>query len=284
MLVGDAGRIQTLVDNVLNGPAEGIVHYEAFSVVVMLVGEFKRQSSGSHNYINSGWASETGLVFWLTLRAKPANGEPERTCLMAPFVLIDNEMSLLTGREVFGYSKALGVFQPPTGRGTRVTVNAFGGNFGAGARAQWEPLVEVTAIGAGPMPIGLPGGSSIAAPSSPEEVTTQLAHLVVGERANTELALTEVKTVMADAARHVFLKQFRDAVLPDMACYREVVEAPVSLTEDGIGLSPYEWEVKIERLSSHPIVEELGLPTHTVTPAFELNTDMIIDPAVLVIP
>ena len=121
-------------------------------------------------------------------------------------------------------------------------------------------------------------------PSEPANVAIQLAHAVAGEAANTELAVTEVNTVFASAARHVFLKQFRDAQMPDVACYQEVVEADVEMTEETGGVSPCLWDVKIHTLTSHPIVDELGIPAQITTPAFELVTDMTISPAVLVIP
>jgi len=62
---------------------------------------------------------------------------------VVPYIFVDNPMSYLGGREDFGYAKAMGQFQPPSALGTRITLDAFGGDFATGNQASWLPLLEI---------------------------------------------------------------------------------------------------------------------------------------------
>ena len=58
----------------------------------------------------------------------------------------------------------------------------------------------------------------------------------------------------------VSLKQYRDAVSPDRACYQAIVNAVMRITKyHGGGLLMGRYEVKIHDYASTPIVQELGL-------------------------
>jgi hypothetical protein len=74
----------------------------------------------------------------------------------------------------------------------------------------------------------------------------------------------------------VFLKQFRDAVDGTRACYQAIIEADAQITRfGGFGMLPGNYEVKVEPLSSHPFVEDFGLPASRLTAkiAFYANYD-----------
>jgi hypothetical protein len=290
LLKGEPTAIQGLVDNTFNAVAAPEVEYEPIGpLIVMMVGEFKHQSSLAQNFINSGWTSETAAVLWLPLIAKQA-GVADRLCLAAPYVLVDNEMSLICGREDFGYAKALAEFAPASGLGVNVTVKAFGGDFGLGAKAEWRQLIELTALGVGPSVAGLAGSPSIAQQSPLAVVLTELVTLAANQWLDVEdiarfiadLSMI-VEAIVSDKARHVFLKQFRDAQSSTAACYQEVVEAPVEFSGVTGGISPYLWQMRINAMESHPIAKDLGVTTPLISPAFELHTDMKLDLAALVI-
>jgi hypothetical protein len=289
-LKGDLGKIERLVDETLNKVADPAHHVNAFptvhykpisDLVMMMTGEYKRQSSLAQNFVNSGWARETASVFWVPLGATSSDGSV-RLCLLAPFVLVDNEMSLICGREDFGYAKALAQFAPEGGLGSTVKINAFGGMLGA--QAQWRQLIEITAPAAPAGAVDVVVGPSNGASSSPEGIDAAVAGLV--ELANTTkadavglgAAIDEVKAffenLMNKLARQVFLKQFRDAEDSSGACFQQVVEAPLEFSNVKVALSPYLWELTITRLDSHPIATELGLTIPPLTPAWELNHDM----------
>lgn len=78
----------------------------------------------------------------------------------------------------------------------------------------------------------------------------------------------------------VFLKQFRDAQHPHLACYQAIVQG--SFRVEGFrsaGFLRGSWEIEMHRLASEPIIEELGLSTSraeqvTLTPVFGFGAEM----------
>ena len=67
---------------------------------------------------------ETQASFWIPVLAGRDLGDifiAERLVLAVPYVLVDNPMSYLGGRETYGYAKTMGRFDPPGGIGDHVT-------------------------------------------------------------------------------------------------------------------------------------------------------------------
>jgi hypothetical protein len=200
-------------------------------------------------------------------------------------------MSLMCGREDLGYAKAMARFAPADGLGPTVTVNAFGGNFGLGFRADYDKVVEVVEVG--PVPpeaprgqhAGLFAGMGLATPQTPEEVAKELMARAHYEEPTTEgpgvLGLVDMLT--RAGIPQVFLKQFRDASKPNQACYQTLIEAhmdfPKAQAEPG-GL----WDVKILPLDSFPIAAELGVKSERTELTFQLETDMTVSVGNVVAP
>ena len=73
-------------------------------------------------------------AFWVPVWAgRERNGrfEADRLCMSVPHIVVDNPISLVVGREVYGFPKALGQFTYGAGGGS--TVDAYGGDFTAGS-------------------------------------------------------------------------------------------------------------------------------------------------------
>ena len=77
--------------------------------------------------------------------------------MVSPYIVVDNPISLCSGREIYGYPKSLGRFvfdrdaEQPDGtyppvdwRERRLTVNVFGGPDDPTKRAAWTPFIELT--------------------------------------------------------------------------------------------------------------------------------------------
>ena len=59
----------------------------------------------------------------------------------------------------------------------------------------------------------------------------------------------------------VFLKQFRDAVKADIACFQSIQEATAGMTQFHSGCIYFDqYEILFEDWESHPLRRELGLP------------------------
>ena len=267
VLEGEVARIEALC-GVLNKAVEGGVTYAPLgSYVVMMVGEFPQQTSRAKEFINRGYASETGLVFWVPLRATEA--KETRLCLAAPYVFVDNELSLLCGREDFGYAKSLAKFYPANGLGPNVTVEAFGGDFAPASKADWFEVLKITALG-GPVVATLW--------DTPQKVAAELLTLAAAEDAIVELVSKLVEELVEENASHVFLKQFRDSELAGKACYRCVVESPVAFTNPSLRVLLQQWQVDVKSRSSHPITADLGVESQSTALAFEIKMNMLLHP------
>jgi len=271
VLDGDVQRIEPFCD-ALNKTVEGRVNYTPLgSYVVMMVGEFARQSSLAKEFINRGYASETALVFWVPLLATDAR--ETRLCLAAPYVFVDNELSLLCGREDYGYAKSLAKFYPANGLGPNVTVKAFGGDFVPGSMADWCTVLNITAL----------GGAVVQTPwDTPQKVAAELVGTAAAGEAILKWVVKLVEELVEKKARQVFLKQFRDAECAGAACYRRVVESPVAFTEPSVRVLLRPWYVDVTPLSSHPITADLGVESQAAPLAFEIKMNMLVCPGKVV--
>ena len=245
-------------------PCGGRIAYTPWSrYVLLLLGGFGRVCCTAAPY--SGWGSvcEVQASFWLPLIARSQDpSQPDRLVLAVPYILVDNPMSYLGGREVYGYAKTMGRFSPASGLGQAVTVEAYGGNYGPGSQAAWQPLLEVSSATGGP--VGGPAWGGM---------VELVAGLAPGLLDDPELLVD----LLAGQPSQVFLKQFRDAQDGTRACYQAVVEAPVEINQASARPLGGDWTVRVHALDSHPILSELGLVTPQVAAlAFEIETDFVV--------
>jgi hypothetical protein len=204
----------------------------------------------------------------------------ERLLLAVPYILVDNPMSYLGGREAYGYAKSMGRFNPVDGLGERIAVEAFGGDFGRGEGADWRELLTLEARGA-----GLGAGDQFV--DGPAALVDALVgglpaldgggELIVGDLS---LGSGLVEDMLAGRVGQVFLKQFRDAADGTRACYRSVVEAPCQIQQVRSRVSPADWSVQIHPLDSHPLGAELGLASQTPIAAFDVEIDFVVEDGV----
>jgi hypothetical protein len=294
-LKGDPAKIDDLIKRMLNEPAGGKVVYTRMgSYVVLLVGTFPALRAS--RFPGGGYVSETQLSLWLPVKARAANGV-ERVCLTAPYIFVDNPLSLECGREDFGYPKSLGHFQPERWNGVSMQLKAFGGNWGYVNHAAWTPLIEIGLAGGAPLAgIGAaaaPGAPGVALATTPEEVAAALTRRALLEQGGVSpdsllgwinIVLGFIKEVMEGKVKQVFLKQFRDASTPDVCCYQAVVEALAEVKNVSSSESLQDWQVTLYNLDSHPMFEDLGLVSQSTRLAFECHMDLTLNLGEIVAP
>jgi hypothetical protein len=282
LLKGDEQRIGDIVRRTLSDPAGPEIDYRALgSSVLLLVGGFERVSSMAPPFDRWGTVKEIMATFWVPVVAGRDWGEvfvADRLGLACPYILVDNPMSYLGGREDYGYAKTMGRFEPSDGIGERVRVETFGGNFGRDEGAGWHPILEVVAADPDDR------AADRQALDGPLQITRFLAGDVLQRNAEGEvviggvqLAAGLVDDLLDGRVRQVFLKQFRDAADGNRACYQSVIEAPVEVRRSSIRPSPHRWEVTIFPLDSHPIEQEMGITSQTPLLAFDGELDMVVD-------
>jgi hypothetical protein len=172
--------------------------------------------------------------------------------MLVPYMFVDNPMSLLNGREDYGYQKALGRFKPEVEEDFPTRLHAFGGQFGPQNVAKWTELIGVERT-------RLPGP--------------------VGEASGKPFDVGILREMLAKGVTQVFLKQFRGVNPRETTCYSQLVEAEVRFNEPHVRLATGEWHVEIidPPPNSHPIAEELGLRTGDTPFAFVLTSGLELD-------
>jgi hypothetical protein len=282
LLHGDAARISALVDTMFNVPAGRGVEYRSLGAnVMLLIGAFGRVTSLTHPFDRWGAVHETQASFWIPVLAGRHVGGmfvAERLLLAVPYVFVDNPMSYLGGRETFGYAKTMARFDPPGGRGDRIRMQAFGGNFGRNEGADWRDYLDV--IAGAPRPA--------AAPPQRSSGPLPLIRHLIGDRpelvAGAEMVLGDIQLtagliadLLSGRVDQVFLKQFRDATDGTRACYQAVVEAPIQIRRVESGLSMRDWKIRVHPLDSHPIGVELGIEDQQAELAFDIEIDFLLE-------
>src|SRR4051794_32008618 len=151
VLEADAGKLDALVERVLNQPVGDVIEYRALGRHVMLmVGGFDSVRSLAPGFADWGTVREVQASFWIPVlagRRRAGLFIGERLALFVPFIWVDNPMSYFGGREEYGYPKGAGRFSPATGHGEHVKIRAYGGTFSHASKAGWPPLLELRDAG-----------------------------------------------------------------------------------------------------------------------------------------
>lgn len=274
MLKGDALLIAQLVERYLNVPAAGAVVYRPLlgEWVLMQTGAFKKVSSEAPGFESWGYVDEAQISLWIPLAAGRLAGDhfvAERICMAVPYILVNNPMSYAGGREIYGYPKSLGIFDPPSAVGDPQKVEAFGGDFAAGSAAGWHPLFELRRVRASPGESAVLelGEALKALPGAWRELDLPLPQVSV---------IKDIfETLTGKQMRQVFLKQFRDEQVVGAACYQHVVEAPIDFLSTQIRPSLDEWELVVHHLDSHPVDVEMGIATQRTRLSFDVQMDFV---------
>jgi uncharacterized protein with NAD-binding domain and iron-sulfur cluster len=285
---GDEQKIADLVERVYNVPAEGKVVYKPMfgKHLLLQAGAFKKVSSQAPGFENWGYVDEAQISVWIPVEAgRMENGDfiGERIGMCVPYILVNNPMSYAGGREIYGYPKTLGIFDPPTSVGDPLTVQAFGGQFSPQSEAGWHRLFELRRTGTPPAPGPAVSDAWVSSEEAGETVPLFGAELI---DLFPEWSLLESiwRALTGKESIQVFLKQFRDAELAGKACYRTIVEGPIEYLNTKTRPSLDEWELVVDHLDSHPIDEELGLTTQTTRISFEGTMDFIAKAGTVVAP
>lgn len=256
-----------------------------------MAGSFAEMTSGAQKYIDSGSVAETQLALFLLLSADKKQDDgtfvDAGIRIAVPYIFVDNPMSYASGREDYGYPKAMGLFDPDTGLGSPMSMQAFGGNLARNSKAQWTQLVTLERVGpAGPGPSAARVGDGEERWRAPSEIVPYFLTASGGDTGAPGLMalLGElIKALLDKSARQVFLKEFRDAEVTTAACYQSIVEATFEVAE--VTWRPTSnWRAKIAPLTSHPIATELGVTTQTTWKTLELLMDLHIAPGEVVAP
>ncbi len=287
VLKGKSTSIVDLCERVLNQPAAGSAHYTPVGEhVLLLTGSFARIASQAPGFGARGSIKETQLSLWVPALANNPNTSPPQSdslCMFVPYIFVDNPMSYLGGREDYGYPKALGQFEPHSGLGATISLNAYGGDFAASNQAEWRQLLKIEG----------PKATAAAVAGGAWKTGPELAALL-GEAAGPTAAVQSpailgliwslIEDLLEERGQQIFLKQIRDAGAADVACYQALVEAPVEVSNVQWRPSFSEWKLTVKHLDSHPIAADLGVESQTTRLTYEIKFDMNVGTGTIVAP
>jgi len=212
-----------------------------------------------------GYCYQNELYFRLLVGRYEQGGngwDHKDTAIFVPYIFVDNNWSVITGREVIGYPKVWAKIDTPTpGQDYPITVSTdVFEKYDPGTKQALRKLVEIDAIDA-----------TASAPSDISGVMTW----PWGEEVNKGFfprndSVKERNTVQ--------LKQFRDAKDGTRACYKALVGARFTVTRRDLKpLAPA--KITIHPFDSLPIVKKLGLGSGKLTPVwqYKVKCDLEID-------
>jgi hypothetical protein len=268
----DRKRLAALCDRVFRQPTGGAVAYEPLGARLLLTfGRIPTIQSLTPPFDRQGTVEEGHAGLWMLVRRVAGDG-PE-IAVFTPYMWVDNPMSLVAGRETFGYPKTFGwPTLPAEGGAPRWALDVYGGDFVPGAPRARRRLLQVTPAGA-----EAPSG-----PRKPPSVWHEVHEVVdhLARRAATELHLAGLEALLSEFADaslpQVFLKETPEPG-PDGASLVQVCSARISI-DRFVGWPIFDdYDIAIEAMDSDPVVSELGARSQTSWGAFHVtDLDMVL--------
>jgi Acetoacetate decarboxylase (ADC) len=205
--------------------------------------------------ITSGCA-EIELALWVMAR----DVRRERDVYFSPYLFVDSGAAMAGGREAFGFPKQHGRFTLGAPLPDRLSLDVLSvPTFGPGIPTTMNRLIDVERV----QHVAAPPWSTIADLTS--GLATVLASVVRHPAAITRLAASMV-IGSGDRFPMVFLKQFRDIISPDRACYQAITTADIEITNDNGGGLLAGHAITLHDVASEPIRRDLGLADGVLTP------------------
>jgi hypothetical protein len=256
----DGAALKNLVDRLLNPVSGGDVTYHVLLDMVFISFLDIARCTSPTEII--GWVPGREAAFWILLLETRIDPLEMRFALWAPYIFIDYDMGMVTGREVWGWPKALASIEvPAAGAPPRFVCST----------TIFEPLSPTTQGTKAPLFTVLPPAEMPRELSTLRErdLLSELLTTLRGPAPSGRLAPRVAKRLSAPALEAflsklevptVTLKQFRDAAEPTKACHQALVSSPIKITSiEAGGTLPGDFALEIKTCASHPIVSDLGL-------------------------
>ena len=280
-LKADRDKLDALCRRVFRAPTGGAVDYRPLGDHVMVtfgvVGAIRPTLEPWHSM---GAVREPQVGFWIPVaRVKEErDGDVEGTHfgMFCAAMMLDNPISLLSGREDYGYPKTMGWSTMPEGDLTApFTLNVFGMNYGGGQAPEPRPLMELTPVGEELSEVDLAVGDVLA-------VGEWIKQVLFDDRDEVELGLRFALDFAEALRRHtvdqVFLKQVRATVDGRQADLQQVVVAPAITKNVRASQLRHDYDLTIHHLDSHPLHDELGIvERQRVTLGARMDFDFLIE-------
>jgi hypothetical protein len=256
----DASRaaMNSLVAGLLTPAAQGRVSYSCpFDLGLLSFTDIERCTSGIENI---GWVPAREVALWVPLlERREGDLLPDRLVLWAPYVFINYDIGMITGREIWGW--------PKTGATITMASDAPAATAHYGCDTTFFRTFDPALQGVSGTLLSVSGTKPLDVSDAPwknglDAASALLTDLFSGT-ANALIAALMLKPVLPV----VVLKQFRDSQNVTRACYQALVNSPVQFTQfHGGGRLDDTFSLTVTTCASHTIIRDfLGVAPQPAT-------------------
>lgn len=278
-LQADGEKLRALCRRVFHDPTGGAVDFRPLGdhviVTFGVVGAIRPTLEPWHSM---GAVREPQVGFWIPgARCKDDHGRAvaQDFGMFCAAMMLDNPISLLSGREDYGYPKTMGWSTMPDGDlSAPFTLEVFGMNYGTGEQPARRPLMELTPVGDEQSEIEMALGDVL---SVGEWIKEVLFDGPGGVDLGLHFAVDFARDLRAHQVDQVFLKQVRGTEDGRRADLQQVVVAPAVTKNVRARQLRHDYDLRLHHLDSHPLHDELGLADQRVTLACRLDFDFLIE-------
>jgi hypothetical protein len=263
-LAADGSTLQALCDRLIAAPSGGRVQFTpVLPSVIMSFTEFPH--SVFVNFADRGVATERELSFAIPGIFTRFDGQiPVEIgfALFMPFLVLDNPVALMTGRENYGFFKQTGRIGLPDDPGSAgFSADVYGcPSYSPAAKWGQQRLITLQRVAeAAPGPaLGLPWPDPMAA-------ARNLAAAMQAAAGGETLAPAAFPDFLTGSLPQIFLKQFRDIADGTRACYQAVALARYRVTRLIRVSVEDRYAIDLQALDSTRVAAALGLAPATET-------------------
>ncbi|MEM8740793.1 MAG: NAD(P)-binding protein [Pseudomonadota bacterium] len=256
-LPGDPAKLAALTDQVFNIPSRNAVPFVPLSHMMMLSFIDIPKASSPYNPEASG-AHEQEAALWVFLgrRESPDSDRIVSIGGFTPYLIINNPLGLIEGRNVWGYMKQLGQIGLPGPDGPGFSVDVYGVRKDP-FTSPWDyrrlmTLTRQQEGGTGEAFQDVAGAARL--------IGAGLADRTKGLKPSWQLAKNLWEDFLHRSMDQIFLKQFRDIAVPERACYQAITTAPAIMhSVSGVSITD-RYTFDIDDLFNASLVETLGVP------------------------
>jgi hypothetical protein len=277
-LQADHAKLDALCQRVFNTPTGGAVDYRPLGDQVLVtfgvVGAIRPVLEPWHSM---GAVREPQVGFWIPVARVKHDGDKlvgQDFGMFCAAMMLDNPISLLSGREDYGYPKTMGWSEmPPTDSTAPFTLDVFGMDFGGGESPERRRLMELAPVGAELSEAELAIGDIHEVGQWIKDVLFDQPQVDLGLHFAYEFG----KALHASTVNQVFLKQIRATADGRRADIQPVVVAPAVTKNIKVTQLRHDYDCVIQHLDSHPLYAELGIVAQQrVTLALRMHFDFLI--------
>ena len=280
-LEAEPAALDALCTSVLNKPVGGPTYERVGKFVLLSFGTMTVRSEATGTsplfataYADMGLSAESHVAVWVPVVARghtEGSAPTDRYAVFIPVMWVDNPVSLVGGREIYGIAKQWGGIDISPDR-RHCSLEVYGGTFGATARSALHPLLTI-APGKGVHPVHM---AELAAAEARQMARDGLARLVEGKADLPDEALLHsmASGLVGHRFNQVALRQFRT---PDNdgadGSPPQLVGLTTRFHSMGHEFLGHDFRVDIANVASHPLHAMFGITSQSAPFAIEVSAD-----------